>query len=41
MGGTANSMTQLIVARAIQGLGAGALIPLAMAVIGDLIPPSD
>ena len=41
VGGTATSMTQLIVARAIQGLGAGALIPLAMAVIGDLIPPSD
>jgi MFS family permease len=39
--GTADSRTQLIVARAIQGLGAGALIPLAMAVIGDLIPPSD
>jgi EmrB/QacA subfamily drug resistance transporter len=41
VGGTATSMTQLIVARAIQGLGAGGLIPLAMAVIGDLIPPSD
>ncbi len=41
IGGTAESMTQLIVARAVQGLGAGALIPLAMAVIGDLVPPSD
>jgi len=41
VGGTADSMTQLIVARAVQGLGAGALIPLAMAVIGDLVPPSD
>jgi EmrB/QacA subfamily drug resistance transporter len=41
VGGTAASMTQVIVARAIQGLGAGALIPLAMAVIGDLVPPSD
>jgi EmrB/QacA subfamily drug resistance transporter len=41
VGGTATSMTQVIVARAIQGLGAGGLIPLAMAVIGDLIPPSD
>ena len=38
VGGTAGSMTQLILARAIQGLGAGALIPLAMAVIGDLDP---
>jgi EmrB/QacA subfamily drug resistance transporter len=41
IGGTSQSMTQLIVARAVQGLGAGALIPLAMAVIGDLVPPSD
>jgi EmrB/QacA subfamily drug resistance transporter len=41
VGGAADSMTQVIVARAIQGLGAGALIPLAMAVIGDLVPPSD
>ena len=41
IGGTAGSMTQLIIARAVQGLGAGALIPLAMAVIGDLVPPSD
>jgi EmrB/QacA subfamily drug resistance transporter len=41
VGATAGSMTQLIAARAIQGLGAGALIPLAMAVIGDLIPPSE
>ena len=41
IGGTADSMAQLVVARAVQGLGAGALIPLAMAVIGDLVPPSD
>ena len=41
IGGTASSMTQLILARAVQGLGAGALMPLAMAVIGDLVPPSD
>ena len=41
IGGMAGSMTQLIIARAVQGLGAGALIPLAMAVIGDLVPPSD
>jgi EmrB/QacA subfamily drug resistance transporter len=41
VGATAGSMTQLIVARAIQGLGAGALIPLAVIVIGDLVPPSE
>ena len=29
-------MTQLIVARAVQGLGAGALVPLAMTIIGDI-----
>ncbi|HEX8407990.1 MAG TPA: MDR family MFS transporter [Thermoanaerobaculia bacterium] len=34
--GFAQSMTQLIVARAVQGLGAGALIPLAMTIIGDI-----
>ena len=41
VGATAQSMTQLILARAIQGLGAGALIPLAVIVIGDLVPPSE
>jgi EmrB/QacA subfamily drug resistance transporter len=41
IGGTAQSMTQLIIARVVQGIGAGALIPLAIAAIGDLVPPSD
>jgi EmrB/QacA subfamily drug resistance transporter len=41
IGGTADSMTQLILARAVQGIGAGALIPLAIASIGDLVPPAD
>jgi len=39
--GLAQSMTMLIVGRSIQGLGAGGLIPLAMAVIGDLIAPRE
>jgi EmrB/QacA subfamily drug resistance transporter len=39
--GLAQSMTVLIAGRAIQGLGAGGLIPLAMAVIGDLIAPRE
>jgi EmrB/QacA subfamily drug resistance transporter len=39
--GTASSMTQLVLGRAIQGIGAGSLIPLAVATIGDLIPPSE
>ncbi|HEX8616652.1 MAG TPA: MDR family MFS transporter [Thermoanaerobaculia bacterium] len=34
--GLAQSMTQLIVWRAVQGLGAGALVPLAMTIIGDI-----
>jgi EmrB/QacA subfamily drug resistance transporter len=37
--GLAPSMSVLIVGRAVQGLGAGGLIPLAIAVIGDIIPP--
>src|SRR5687767_12802813 len=35
LSGLSTSMTQLIVFRAIQGLGAGALIPLGMTIIGD------
>ena len=35
LSGFAGSMTQLIVFRAIQGLGAGALVPLGMTIIGD------
>jgi EmrB/QacA subfamily drug resistance transporter len=38
---TAGTMTQLVVARAVQGLGGGALIGLALTSIGDLVPPSD
>ena len=36
LSGLSTSMTQLIVFRAIQGLGAGALIPLGMTIIGDI-----
>ena len=36
LSGFSGSMTQLIVFRAIQGLGAGALIPLGMTIIGDI-----
>ena len=35
LSGLSGSMTQLIVFRAIQGLGAGALVPLGMTIIGD------
>jgi EmrB/QacA subfamily drug resistance transporter len=41
IGAAASSMGMLIAARAIQGLGAGALIPLAIITIGDLVPPSE
>jgi EmrB/QacA subfamily drug resistance transporter len=34
-------MWQLIAARGVQGLGAGALFPIALAVIGDLFSPSE
>jgi EmrB/QacA subfamily drug resistance transporter len=36
LSGMSVSMTQLIVFRAIQGLGAGALVPLGMTIIGDI-----
>src|SRR5882757_2353060 len=35
LSGVAGTMTQLIIFRAIQGLGAGALVPLGMTIIGD------
>lgn len=39
LSGAAQSMTQLVVFRAFQGLGAGALQPIATAVVADLFPP--
>lgn len=36
LSGLSTSMTMLIIFRAIQGLGAGALIPLGMTIIGDI-----
>lgn len=41
LSGLSQEMWQLIGARAIQGLGAGALFPIALAVIGDLFAPSE
>lgn len=36
LSGMSTSMTQLVIFRAIQGLGAGALVPLGMTIIGDI-----
>lgn len=37
--GISQTMNQLVVARALQGIGAGGLIPLVLAIVGDVIPP--
>src|SRR5881409_1083489 len=39
--GAAQTMTQLVVFRAVQGIGAGGLFPLSLAVIGSIVPPRD
>ena len=39
--GLSQEMWQLIVFRGIQGLGAGAIVPISLATIGDLYPPAD
>ena len=36
LSGMSGTMTQLIIFRAVQGLGAGALVPLGMTIIGDI-----
>ena len=38
LSGMAGSMAELIIFRAIQGLGAGAVLPVTMTIIGDLFP---
>ncbi len=41
LSGLSQSMWQLILFRGIQGLGAGSLFPIALAVIGDLFTPAE
>jgi EmrB/QacA subfamily drug resistance transporter len=41
LSGLSQNMTQLILFRGLQGLGAGALFPIALAVIGDLFTPRE
>jgi EmrB/QacA subfamily drug resistance transporter len=41
LSGLSQTMEQLILFRAIQGLGAGALFPISLAVIGDLFTPAE
>jgi len=38
--GQSRSMTELILFRAFQGLGAGAMMPISQAIIGDIFPPA-
>ena len=41
LSGASQNMTELILFRGVQGLGAGALMPIAQAIIGDIFPPSE
>ncbi|MDH4141636.1 MAG: MFS transporter [Chloroflexota bacterium] len=41
LSGLSQNMAQLIIFRGVQGIGAGALFPIALAVIGDLFTPAE
>lgn len=41
LSGLSQSMTQLIIFRGLQGLGAGALFPISLAIIGDIFTPRE
>lgn len=41
LSGTSQNMVQLILFRALQGLGAGGMMPIAQAIIADVFPPAE
>ncbi len=41
LSGASQSVIQLIIFRALQGVGAGAMMPIAFAIIGDIFPPAE
>jgi EmrB/QacA subfamily drug resistance transporter len=41
LSGASHSLTQLILCRALQGLGGGAIMPIVQAIVGDLFPPAE
>lgn len=40
LSGQAHSMTALILSRALQGIGGGVMMPMAMTIVGDIFPPA-
>lgn len=41
LSGMSQTMTQLVLFRGLQGLGAGAMMPIVQAIVGDLFPPAE
>jgi EmrB/QacA subfamily drug resistance transporter len=41
LSGASQNMTQLILFRAVQGLGGGAMMPITLAIFGDVFPPAE
>lgn len=39
--GTSSNMTELIVYRALQGIGGGIMMPMSMTIVGDIFPPEE
>ncbi|WP_236006192.1 MDR family MFS transporter [Paradesulfitobacterium ferrireducens] len=39
LAGQAQSMTELILSRGLQGIGGGVMMPMAMTIVGDMFPP--